>query len=246
MNSALSSIRCRLLFALLIPSVSFAQSEFGAGMNIKIQVNESTGRSPVKGAVHEEQKGDGFHITWDTDPDGHTWFKVMSPEGAQIRVIDDIDFPVASGAVPVSFRASGKKFYQVELRTPGGAFVRKFEAKEGMVAQLWVAGGSKPAQQPIAAAGPCGSDSDLQQVSSAIESESFSAGKLRVLGDAVEARGFCVDHAVAVLKLFSFENDRLSALKLLAPRLSDRQNKFKVYKAFDFDSSRDQAKKILQ
>ena len=49
-----------------------------------------------------------------------------------------------------------------------------------------------------------------------------------------------------LLGLYDFENDKLSALKLLAPRLTDRENKFKIYKAFDFDASRDQAKKILQ
>ena len=48
------------------------------------------------------------------------------------------------------------------------------------------------------------------------------------------------------MKLFDFEADKIAALKLMAPRLTDRQNKFKIYKAFDFDASRDEAKKILK
>jgi len=79
-----------------------------------------------------------------------------------------------------------------------------------------------------------------------IEEESFSAGKLRVLEDAMSARGVCVDHAARLMKSFDFEADKIAALKLMAPRLTDRQNKFKIYKAFDFDASRDEAKKILK
>jgi hypothetical protein len=240
------------LAALVLPALAFAQldddeTEVGAsagGMNIKIKVKDGSRHQTT--TAHEEQKGDGFHIVWDTDPDGDTWFKVLAPEGAQIRVLDDVNFPKASGTIPVSFRASGKKFYLVEIRTPNGTFTKKFEAKSGMIAQLWVGGPKGPAPVPVAVVGPCGPDSDLRSVMAAISEESFSAGKLRVLEDAASARGFCVDHAVQILNLYDFENDKLSALKLLAPRLTDRQNKFKIYKAFDFDNSRDQAKKILQ
>lgn len=251
------TVRPLLLAFALIPGLALGQSdddeaEIGAsvpGVNINIRVKDKSRGADVKTAVHEEQKGEGFRITWDTDPDRDTWFKVLAPEGAQIRVLDDVGYPTASGTVPVSFRASGKKFYLVEIRTRTGTFSKKFEAKDGMVAQLWVSGGAGPAPQPVAvvpAAGPCGTDSDVAQVASAIEEESFSAGKLRVLEDATQGRGFCVDHAVRLMALYSFEKDKLSALKLLAPRLTDRHNKFKIYKAFDFDASRDQAKKILQ
>ncbi len=235
--------RLSLLAAALVPAFSFAQ------VDINIQMKNRTGVSvETRTSVHQEQQGDGFRVAWDADPDGDTWFKVLSPEGAQIRVLDDNNFPVAAGTVPVSFRARGKRFYQVELRTPAGAFVKKFEAKEGMVTQIWVSSGPAVVVQvvPPAPVSACGPESDLQSLSSAIEEESFSAGKLRTLEDAMQARGVCVDHAVRLIKLYDFEADKLNALKLMAPRLTDRQNKFKIYKAFDFDSSRDEAKKILK
>jgi len=55
-----------------------------------------------------------------------------------------------------------------------------------------------------------------------------------------------LSHLPPLHELFDFDADKLSAFKLLAPRLTDKQNKFKIYRAFDFDSTRDQAKKILQ
>lgn len=249
-------IRRLILAALFVPAFAFAQEDIDMsagvpGMNMRVQVKDGSRRSntTVKTTSHEEASGDGYRIAWDTDPDGDTWFKVLSPEGAQIRVLDDVNFPKASGTIPVSFRASGKKFYQVEIRMQGATFVKKFEAKDGMVAQLWVGGPSGSVQMqapPVAAAGPCGSEGDLKEASAAIAEESFSSGKLRVLGDVASSRGFCVDHVVVLLRLFDFEADRLSALKLLAPKITDKQNKFKVYKAFDFDGSRDEAKKILK
>lgn len=241
-----------LLAFSLIPSLALAQSgndfeaDVGAsvpGMNVNIRVKDGARGPGPQPVGHEEQTGDGFRISWDTDPEGGTWFKVLAPEGYPVKVLDDHSFPMATGKVPVSFRASGGKFYEVEIRTPTATFSKKFEAKSGTVAQLWV--GAPPVRQAVDV-GPCGAESDLQQISSALESESFSAGKLRLLEDAVQLRGFCVDHTVRLLKLFEFESDKVAALKLLAPRLTDRQNKFKVYQAFEFDSGRDQAKKVLQ
>lgn len=254
------NLRMLLAASCVVPFLAFAQTEEVEanvappmpgmpGFNMNVKVKESKGRGGGKANVHEEQSGDGFKVACDTDPDGDTWFKVLSPEGAQIRVVDDVGFPKAAGTVPVSFQAQGKKFYQVELRTPAGPFVKKFEAKAGMTCQVWIGGapsGPAPAPAPVVAASACGPDSDLQGLSAAINEESFSDGKLRVLGDAAQGRGFCVDHAVVLIKLFSFEGDKIKALKLIAPRLTDRQNKFKIYKAFDFDSTRDEAKKVLQ
>lgn len=247
-----------LILASLVPSLALAQEE-GAdvsvqgmpgmpGMNVNVRVKDGSGKKGTA-TVREEQKGDGFRMLYETDPNGDTWFKVLSPDGAQIRVIDDVGFPKASGTVPVSFQAQGNKFYQVEIRTKAGAFTRKFEAKTGMVAQLFVGAvtGSAPAPEPVAVpAGACGPEAELAEISGAISDESFSAGKLRVLGDAASSRGFCVDHVVKLLALFDFEGDKISALKLVAPRITDRQNNFKIYKALDFDSTRDQAKKILK
>ncbi len=244
--------RSLLVAALVVPCFAFAQetdTDIGAsvpGMNVNIRIKDGNRGGPAaRAVVHQEQRGDGFRVAWDTDPDNDTWFKVLSPEGASVRVLDPNNFPVASGTVPVSFQARGKAFYSVEIRTGAGVFTKKFEARDGMVTQVWVLAPTTVIVQaePV---GACGPESDLQAVTAGIEEESFSAGKLRVLEDAMSARGVCVDHAVRLMKLFDFEADKIAALKLMAPRLTDRQNKFKIYKAFDFDASRDEAKKILK
>jgi hypothetical protein len=285
------------LFAvsLLAPSLAFAQNEdFSAdmqisggmpgmpsempSMNVNVRVKDGSGAAATTHAsAHAEETGDGYKITWDTDAEGGTWFKVLQPEGYPITVEDGDGNLKAKGVIPVSFRARGQHFYFVEIRTQAGVFEKKFEAKKGMVAQLFVA--PPPAAQrtvattevrtrpvetrvvathvvathPVAvepvravAADPCVPSSAFNEIKGAIQSEDFSQGKLRVLEDAAESRSFCVDQTVQLLGMFDFENDKLQALQLVAPRLTDRENKFKIYKAFDFDGTREQAKQILK
>ena len=48
-----------------------------------------------------------------------------------------------------------------------------------------------------------------------------------------------------MLGLYNFSADKLGALKLMAPKISDPANNFKIYGAFTFSGDKDQAKKIL-
>lgn len=233
------------------------------GINMNIQVSEGSPHAPAPRAVaRQEQAGDGYRVAWESDRDGGTWFKVLAPEGAHLTVVEDgSKRTMASGTIPVSFQARGNTFYSVMVHLPGGTFTRKLEARSGRIAQVWlsphlqpppavvVVSHPPPHHHPAPPAGParaCGPDFDLEAVLEALEDEDFSDGKLRVLGDAAQARGFCVNHVVRLLGVFDFETDKLKALKVLAPRITDRQNKFKVYSAFEFDSSRDEARSILR
>lgn len=265
-----------LLFAaaFIVPSLALAQgggieAEIGLpgmpSMNLNVRVNDGTTSAEGHASAHAEERGDGFRITWDTDPEGGTWFKVVEPEGFVVTVRNDRGVVKAEGRVPVSFRARGQRYYEVEVHAGETSFVKKFEAKPGMIAQVFVAPPAKVVVQhtvvtqpvvtrevvvqPVAArpveASPCGSEGDFQSVSEAIGSEDFSDGKLRVLEDAASSRRFCVDQTVRLLGMFDFGSDKLKALQIVAPGLTDRQNKFKIYKAFTFDSERDEARRIL-
>jgi len=106
------------------------------------------------------------------------------------------------------------------------------------------------AAAPVAAPAPAPacrvmSPGNFGEVVSAIEEESFGDGKLTVLGDAVEASCLSVKQVVKVLGVFDFGDDKIKALEKMAPRIYDPQNKFKIYSAFDFDSDKKKAKRIL-
>ena len=79
----------------------------------------------------------------------------------------------------------------------------------------------------------------------AIDDQSFSQDKLRVLEDAASTHWFRVDQVTRILDQFPFSNDKIRALELCAPRLVDRQNTFKIYNSFTFGNDKARARKIL-
>ncbi len=67
--------RLLMLALSLLPSFVFAQGEddvdVGAsmpGVNVNIRVKGSGKDSVAEATRHEEQKGEGYRIVWDTDP----------------------------------------------------------------------------------------------------------------------------------------------------------------------------------
>ena len=83
------------------------------------------------------------------------------------------------------------------------------------------------------------SGSDFDSVVAAVDSESFSSGKLTVLRDASRARWFSVNQVQRLMGLFTFGKDMVDAGAILHPRTVDLENWYLVYSAFTFDSDKD-------
>jgi len=79
----------------------------------------------------------------------------------------------------------------------------------------------------------------------AIQTESFSDGKLRVLRGALDAHMLDVAQAKQLLPLFDFSSDRVEAAVTIHPRLVDPQNFYELYGSFDFDSDKEEVRKKL-
>jgi hypothetical protein len=54
------------------------------------------------------------------------------------------------------------------------------------------------------------------------------------------------DQARKVLEVFHFGSDRLRALETLLPRLLDRANAFELLGAFEFESERAEARRLME
>jgi len=80
----------------------------------------------------------------------------------------------------------------------------------------------------------------------AIDQKKVSKGKLRVLGQVAHKHWFSVDQVIRLLKHFRFEKDKLRALGMLAPRLTNRKETFKIFAAFKFEKDKKKARKILK
>ena len=79
----------------------------------------------------------------------------------------------------------------------------------------------------------------------AIQTESFSDGKLRVLRSALDSHLLNVQQAAQLLPLFDFSSDRVEAAVAIHPRLVDPENFFQLYSAFDFESDKEEVRKKL-
>ncbi len=79
----------------------------------------------------------------------------------------------------------------------------------------------------------------------AIQTESFSDGKLRVLRSALDAHRLNVQQAAQLLPLFDFSSDRVEAAVAIYPRLVDPENFFQLYGGFDFESDKEAVRKQL-
>ena len=88
-------------------------------------------------------------------------------------------------------------------------------------------------------------EDQLQNLSKAIARESFGDGKLRVLESAAASQYFLVPQVLKLLPRFTFAEDRLNAMRVLWPRVLDRENAYQLYGAFSFSNEKDELRKII-
>jgi hypothetical protein len=89
------------------------------------------------------------------------------------------------------------------------------------------------------------SDNEMSSLISKINAENFSDGKLRVLRTASKSYRFSVNQIIRILDEFTFSNDKLSALRLAYPEVTDPKNNYKILDAFTYDSDKESADDII-
>jgi hypothetical protein len=89
------------------------------------------------------------------------------------------------------------------------------------------------------------SEDQLQRLVRAINKESFGDSKLRVLQAAAPTQYFLVPQVMKLLQRFSFGEDKLAAVRVLWPRVLDRENAYQLYQAFTFQGEKDQLRQII-
>jgi hypothetical protein len=96
-----------------------------------------------------------------------------------------------------------------------------------------------PAVQPI-------SEAQLDALARAMNRETFSDGKLRVLESGASQQYFLVPQVLKVIQKFTFTEDRLQVARLLWPRVLDRDNAYQLYGAFAFSREKEELKRIIE
>jgi hypothetical protein len=96
----------------------------------------------------------------------------------------------------------------------------------------------QPMVQPIA-------DALLQKLVRNVRKASPSKNKLEIVEEAADYNYFTTDQAMQLLPLISFSDDRMDAVRVLWPRILDRQNGHRFYELFKFSSDKKELRELM-
>lgn len=86
---------------------------------------------------------------------------------------------------------------------------------------------------------------DFQQLYDAVKRESFKDNQFQVLRNGVYNRSFTVNQSLRMMSIYSFDDDKLRVLEIMAPKIIDRENQDQLLSAFSYISSRENAQSIM-
>jgi len=88
-------------------------------------------------------------------------------------------------------------------------------------------------------------ESEFGSLISRINAESFSDNKLRVLRTAAKNYKFSCNQINRLIDAFEFSNEKLEALRIAYPEVTDPENNYKILDAFTYSNDKEQADSII-
>ena len=96
---------------------------------------------------------------------------------------------------------------------------------------------------PIGGNAAC-TDAETSEIVARLEKEAFDDGRVKVLESASAGRTFVCQQVAKLVKTFTFGDGQVKAVKVLLPRISDRENFARIYDVVTFESDRERIKKL--
>ena len=88
-------------------------------------------------------------------------------------------------------------------------------------------------------------DNDFSLVYKVVKNASFDDKKIDIIRVACIGNSFSSKQCARLLSLLSFDENKIEALKIIAPRMIDNEYYKKIIKQFSFSSNKEKAEKIL-
>ncbi len=89
------------------------------------------------------------------------------------------------------------------------------------------------------------SESDFQTLYNNVKNESFASDKLSVIKIAAKRNKFTVSQLTRLLDLFSFEEDKITCLQIVYPKLTDKKNAHQILNHFEYSSDKEKVEQII-
>lgn len=94
--------------------------------------------------------------------------------------------------------------------------------------------------------GYCLDDASFSILYNKVKKASFDDNKFDLIEVASLGCYYSCSQAVRLMKIFTFDDERLKALSMMAPHIVDPQNATDIYKLFCFDSDKEKAGEIMR
>lgn len=88
------------------------------------------------------------------------------------------------------------------------------------------------------------SERDFQSLYNKVKSKPFKDDQLELLENGIGNRKLSCKQCVRMMSIYTFDDDKLKVLKILAPNIADRENYDEIIDALDFISSEEKARHI--
>ena len=94
--------------------------------------------------------------------------------------------------------------------------------------------------------GYCLDDTSFNILYNKVKKASFNDNKFDLIEVASLGCYYSCAQVVRIMKIFPFDDEKLKALKMMAPQIVDLQNTGLIYKVFSFDSEKEKAEEIIR
>jgi hypothetical protein len=211
---------------------------------IKIEIKGGPQKpSETKQSYEEKEETNDYIII--RKKEGRTLIKVLEPEEATAEIYSENSTkPIHKAEIPTSYNYLTPGFYKIIVYNDNGKWQKKIEIKRGYETILYVKS-LKPIEKPKEEVKKPMTSSSFRELINNLKNEPFSSGKLNILKDAVRGNYFTSEQVVDILSVFDFEKDKLESAKMLYPKVVDKNNFFKVYSVFKFNSDKEELRKWI-
>ena len=90
------------------------------------------------------------------------------------------------------------------------------------------------------------SDGEFQQLYNKVKQKPFKDDQLELLEMGVSNKYFTCKQCIRLMSIYTFDDDKLEVLEIVAPRIVDSENYEDIIKSLSFISSEEKAEKILR
>ena len=89
------------------------------------------------------------------------------------------------------------------------------------------------------------SNSDFQSLLSSVKNEGFADDQLKIVRISAKSRYFSINQLIELIDIFSFADDKVECVKLVYPKIVDKDNSHSLLGAFTYSSDKEEVEQII-